>query len=1093
MKSMLLRMMCLVLLLGAPAVFIQTPGGRADAAQTDPLMTLRHWLQTQDSRQSHEQEMTGEGFVIVRAGDGTSCRPMTMAEFEEFHAGEERMGLSAISRPEAQLQQLTQQGFKIVLRSSSQLDNFPEAKDAFLRAAARWESIITTPISVIIDVDFGPTRFGKPYSSSSVIGATSNQTLGATGLLGPVRSALLLNATNSQQSSIFTSLPSNTLPTDLGSTSTVFASSPVLRAMGFLAATADPAQEPNFGPPPSIGFNSAIDFDFDQANGIDADKVDFYAAAVHEIGHVLGFTSFVGLLELNPSSSVAVTQWDLYRFRPGVDSTSFGASKRLLVSGGEHVHFAGLNDLSLSTGRIDGEEGDGQQASHWKDDAQSGSYVGIMDPTASDGIGEEITAQDLITLGHFGYADNNTATVHEKLSVDDGGRNVSLIAPGAMAVNRFSPSRYPAKVVGLTVNIPFVSGQPSPVGASLRVIVFKDPDRTGQPPATQQFLYDQIVTVPNIGFSRFVEFRFDGPTIDSGDVYIGVQATNTVVGIAVDTNGPDNQRSFISTGSGNLTQQSSFTFQPLVSAVSGATHANFMARVELTSPFAGSPMPSLTSVSPNVVQPGGAAFTLIVQGRNFQRSSVVRWNGSDRQTTFVSGGQLRASISAADIASAGNASVTVFSSTPGGGTLAALPVSISATNPGPTLARTDPNAATLGAGPVNIRVFGTNFTQGSVIRLNGADRTTTFVSSVELTGVIPAGDLNLLGSVRLTVFTPGPGGGTSNEVNFSVINCGFSISTSNRSYSSKTASDGVTLNTGNSVCGWTAGSDAAWLKISTPLTGSGKSVIKYTVDPNNTPNVRTGNLTIGGQTLQVRQAGLLTTVSAANFGPSMTAEAIVSGFAGGLATGTLVATTTPLPTNLGGTSVRVTDAAGTQRNAALFFVSANQVNFQIPAGTLTGDATIEIFLNSELIASGTVSVQTVAPSLFSANADGKEVAAALILRVKGDGSQVFEQIADFDQGQNKFVARPVVFGDASEQLFLLMFGTGIRGRSSLGAVNVKIGTVDHAVDFAGPQGDFVGLDQLNIKLSRNLIGAGEVPIILTVDGKTANQLTIRFQ
>lgn len=1085
MKLKSMRVMCLVLILGAAVIFQSGTG----AAQSEPVITLGQWLQGD----GNPTALQADGFVIVRDGAGTACRPVTVDEFEQYRMGEPRTGLSVISSPEARQEQLTQQSFKIVLRATSQLDNFPAAKDAFLRAAARWESIITTPISVIIDVDYGPTRFGSPWSSSSVIGSTSNQTLGAPNLLGPLRSSWLINATNSQQSSIFTSLPSNTVSTDLGSTSTVFASSPVLRAAGFLAPTANPDQEPNFGSPPSIGFNSAIDFDFDESNGIDADKIDFYAAAVHEIGHVLGFTSFVGLLEVSPTSSLGLTQWDLFRFRPGVDTTTFGNAKRQIISGGEHVHFAGLNEIQLSTGRVDGQEGDGRQASHWKDDAQSGQYVGIMDPTASDGIGEEITAQDLITLGHFGYAVNNSAKIYEKLSVDDGSRNIALVSPGSMAVNRFSPSKYPAKVEGLLVNIPFVSGQPSPAGAPLRIVIFRDPNRTGQPPAQQQFIYDQTFSIPNIGFSRFVEFKFDGPVIDSGDVYVGVQATTTVVGIAVDTNGPDFQRSFISPSTGNLVQQNSFTFQPLVTAVAGATRANFMARLEISSTFAGAPMPQLTAVSPNVVPTGGAAFNLTVIGSDFHRNSVVRWNGADRQTTFVTGNQLRAAITAADIASAGTAKVTVLTPTPGGGTTTELSVTISGNNPAPTLTRSDPNAANLGAGPVNIRVFGTNFTSNSVIRLNGADRTTNFVSSVELGGVIAPGDLNQLGSVRLSVFTPGPGGGTSNEVNFSVVNCGYSLSASSRSYSSRSASDGLTLSAGNEVCGWTAASDSAWLRITTPNAGSGKSVVKYTVDANTTPNVRTGNLTVGGQTLQVRQAGLLTTVSAANFAAPSSAEAIVSGFAAGLATGTVVASTTPLPTNLSGTSIRVTDAAGTARNSPLFFVSGGQVNFQIPPGTSGGEANVESFLNGTLIASGTISILNVSPSLFSANANGREVAAAVLLRVKGDGTQIFEGIATFDQAQNKFVAKPVVFGDASEQLFLLLFGTGVRGRSSLGNVAVKIGTVDHTVDYAGPQNDFVGLDQINIKLSRNLIGAGEVPIALTIDGRAANQLTIRFQ
>jgi YVTN family beta-propeller protein len=65
--------------------------------------------------------------------------------------------------------------------------------------------------------------------------------------------------------------------------------------------------------------------------------------------------------------------------------------------------------------------------------------------------------------------------------------------------------------------------------------------------------------------------------------------------------------------------------------------------------------------------PGDPAFTLTVNGTGFISGSVVRWNGSDRTTTYVSPTQITASVPAADIASAGTASVTVFNPGPGGG------------------------------------------------------------------------------------------------------------------------------------------------------------------------------------------------------------------------------------------------------------------------------------------------------------------------------------------------------------------------------------------------------------------------------------------
>jgi C1A family cysteine protease/putative hemolysin len=91
------------------------------------------------------------------------------------------------------------------------------------------------------------------------------------------------------------------------------------------------------------------------------------------------------------------------------------------------------------------------------------------------------------------------------------------------------------------------------------------------------------------------------------------------------------------------------------------------------------PVPSLTSLDPNSKTAGGSAFTLTVNGTNFKNGvSTVRWKGSNRTTTYISSTQLQASILASDIASAGTASVTVFNSSPGGGTSNALTFTIKA-------------------------------------------------------------------------------------------------------------------------------------------------------------------------------------------------------------------------------------------------------------------------------------------------------------------------------------------------------------------------------------------------------------------------------
>src|SRR4029450_2168667 len=89
------------------------------------------------------------------------------------------------------------------------------------------------------------------------------------------------------------------------------------------------------------------------------------------------------------------------------------------------------------------------------------------------------------------------------------------------------------------------------------------------------------------------------------------------------------------------------------------------------------PAPVATSLSPNSALAGGTAFTLTVHGSSFAPSSTVKWNGSNRSTTFVSSTQLQAAIGAADIAGAGTALVTVVTPPPGGGTAGALPFTIS--------------------------------------------------------------------------------------------------------------------------------------------------------------------------------------------------------------------------------------------------------------------------------------------------------------------------------------------------------------------------------------------------------------------------------
>jgi len=237
---------------------------------------------------------------------------------------------------------------------------------------------------------------------------------------------------------------------------------------------------------------------------------------------------------------------------------------------------------------------------------------------------------------------------------------------------------------------------------------------------------------------------------------------------------------------------------------------------------------------------------------------------------------------------------------------------------------------------------------------------------------------------------------------------------------------------------------------------------------------------------------LLSSVSAAAFVVgAVSPDSIVSGFGSTLATATDAASTLPLPTTLAGASVTINDSRGVERRAPLFFVGPGQINYLIPADTALGEATVSVRWGGAVIASGTLQVEAVAPSLFAANANGKDVAAAQILRVRPDGSQSIEPVARFDAAQGRFLPVPVDFGPEGDRLFLILFGAGVRGRGETPA-QVRVGGVDLDVLFADAHPEFAGLDQLNAELPRSLAGSGIVAVTAAVGDAVSNSVSVEF-
>jgi uncharacterized protein (TIGR03437 family) len=252
--------------------------------------------------------------------------------------------------------------------------------------------------------------------------------------------------------------------------------------------------------------------------------------------------------------------------------------------------------------------------------------------------------------------------------------------------------------------------------------------------------------------------------------------------------------------------------------------------------------------------------------------------------------------------------------------------------------------------------------------------------------------------------------------------------------------------------------------------------------------------THGRGMFRLTTARSLATVSAANFSASSIAsESIVAAFGTGLATQTAAATALPLPTTLAGTRVAVRDSAGIERLSPLFFVSPQQINFQIPPGTATGAATVTVTSGDGAVSAGAAQIAVAAPGLFTQNANGQGVPAGFALRVRADNSQQNVPISVFDAAQNRFVPAPIELGPETEQVFLVLFGTGIRFRSALTNVTATIGGVSSEVLFAGPQGMLVGLDQVNLRIPRSLGGRGEVDVALLADGKPANLVKVNIK
>lgn len=182
------------------------------------------------------------------------------------------------------------------------------------------------------------------------------------------------------------------------------------------------------------------------------------------------------------------------------------------------------------------------------------------------------------------------------------------------------------------------------------------------------------------------------------------------------------------------------------------------------------PDPAITSVAPSSIPAGSPATELTVLGSGFVPASSARWNGDPRTTVYVSATELRATLSAPDLAAMGSGTLKVRNPAPGGGNSNTVTVTITAPlpSPVPAISSIAPTEVFAGGPDFILIVDGSGFVPASRVRVDGSGRETTYVSATQLLAVVPAADIEDTGPLTVRVRNPEPGGGNSNTVTLNV-------------------------------------------------------------------------------------------------------------------------------------------------------------------------------------------------------------------------------------------------------------------------------------------------------------------------------------
>jgi trimeric autotransporter adhesin len=257
--------------------------------------------------------------------------------------------------------------------------------------------------------------------------------------------------------------------------------------------------------------------------------------------------------------------------------------------------------------------------------------------------------------------------------------------------------------------------------------------------------------------------------IGSTSPTITVTGSGFVPTTMIQVNGSARPTSFISTTqvSATLVAADVATGATLSLTVVNGTPGGGTAAPASIMVVASNPVPTITSVLPPALVAGSGAQTIAVTGTGFVQGTVMEVNGSPRTTSYGSATQITASLTPADVATAGSLSLTAVNPSPGGGASAAFKVSIN--NPSIGTLQLSPSTLSLGAAsPATITVTGSTFVSASTLQVNGTPRPATYVNGNTLTFVATVADQATTGILAVTVTNPAPGGGTSPAASLTV-------------------------------------------------------------------------------------------------------------------------------------------------------------------------------------------------------------------------------------------------------------------------------------------------------------------------------------